>query len=122
MWLILLIRFFFFFQAEDGIRDAQESRGLGDVYKRQYQRRVRGGNSVPWLLVAPVETGKCFVTLRASFVLSHSVHFLSSTSLSLKFCFGKAFVRDSGTSQQDNREGLNRALRWSHACSAWPCC
>src|SRR5678815_3450872 len=27
--------FFFFFQAEDGIRDAQESRGLGDVYKRQ---------------------------------------------------------------------------------------
>src|SRR5678815_4866467 len=29
------IFFFFFFQAEDGIRDAQESRGLGDVYKRQ---------------------------------------------------------------------------------------
>ena len=27
--------FFVFFQAEDGIRDAQESRGLGDVYKRQ---------------------------------------------------------------------------------------
>ena len=26
---------FFFFQAEDGIRDAQESRGLGDVYERQ---------------------------------------------------------------------------------------
>ena len=26
---------FVFFQAEDGIRDAQESRGLGDVYKRQ---------------------------------------------------------------------------------------
>ena len=24
-------------QAEDGIRDAQESRGLGDVYKRQVQ-------------------------------------------------------------------------------------
>ena len=29
---------FFFFQAEDGIRDAQESRGLGDVYKRQLLR------------------------------------------------------------------------------------
>ena len=29
---------FFFFQAEDGIRDAQESRGLGDVYKRQLHR------------------------------------------------------------------------------------
>eukprot|EP00657_Telonema_sp_P-1_P000536 TRINITY_DN11027_c0_g1_i1.p1 TRINITY_DN11027_c0_g1~~TRINITY_DN11027_c0_g1_i1.p1 ORF type:complete len:157 (+),score=46.76 TRINITY_DN11027_c0_g1_i1:35-505(+) len=33
---------FFFFQAEDGIRDLVRSRGLGDVYKRQYQRRVRG--------------------------------------------------------------------------------
>ena len=32
---VLFIFFFFFFQAEDGIRDAQESRGLGDVYKRQ---------------------------------------------------------------------------------------
>ena len=30
--------FFFFFQAEDGIRDLVRSRGLGDVYKRQ----VRG--------------------------------------------------------------------------------
>eukprot|EP00658_Telonema_sp_P-2_P031708 TRINITY_DN23669_c0_g1_i2.p1 TRINITY_DN23669_c0_g1~~TRINITY_DN23669_c0_g1_i2.p1 ORF type:complete len:258 (+),score=80.36 TRINITY_DN23669_c0_g1_i2:105-878(+) len=35
--LVLLFFFFFFFQAEDGIRDAQESRGLGDVYKRQLQ-------------------------------------------------------------------------------------
>ena len=32
---ICLFDFVFFFQAEDGIRDAQESRGLGDVYKRQ---------------------------------------------------------------------------------------
>ena len=31
----------FFFQAEDGIRDAQESRGLGDVYKRQSLATVR---------------------------------------------------------------------------------
>eukprot|EP00658_Telonema_sp_P-2_P055699 TRINITY_DN44262_c0_g1_i1.p1 TRINITY_DN44262_c0_g1~~TRINITY_DN44262_c0_g1_i1.p1 ORF type:complete len:123 (-),score=28.55 TRINITY_DN44262_c0_g1_i1:46-414(-) len=31
-----MMTLFFFFQAEDGIRDAQESRGLGDVYKRQY--------------------------------------------------------------------------------------
>ena len=28
------------FQAEDGIRDAQESRGLGDVYKRQLPRLI----------------------------------------------------------------------------------
>jgi len=26
---------YFFFQAEDGIRDLVRSRGLGDVYKRQ---------------------------------------------------------------------------------------
>jgi len=32
---LFLFFLFFFFQAEDGIRDAQESRGLGDVYKRQ---------------------------------------------------------------------------------------
>ena len=30
----------FFVQAEDGIRDAQESRGLGDVYKRQVIHHV----------------------------------------------------------------------------------
>ena len=29
------VAFFFFFQAEDGIRDLVRSRGLGDVYKRQ---------------------------------------------------------------------------------------
>ena len=32
---------FFFFQAEDGIRDLVRSRGLGDVYKRQaYDKRL----------------------------------------------------------------------------------
>ena len=31
VWFLL----FFFFQAEDGIRDLVRSRGLGDVYKRQ---------------------------------------------------------------------------------------
>ena len=30
---------FFFFQAEDGIRDLVRSRGLGDVYKRQSKCR-----------------------------------------------------------------------------------
>ena len=32
--------FFFFFQAEDGIRDLVRSRGLGDVYKRQTVTRI----------------------------------------------------------------------------------
>ena len=35
---------FFFFQAEDGIRDLVRSRGLGDVYKRQrHERSARQG-------------------------------------------------------------------------------
>ena len=39
--------FFFFFQAEDGIRDLVRSRGLGDVYKRQIlQQRVEHGVAV----------------------------------------------------------------------------
>ena len=32
-----MVLYFFFFQAEDGIRDLVRSRGLGDVYKRQEQ-------------------------------------------------------------------------------------
>ena len=32
---MVIVVFFFFFQAEDGIRDLVRSRGLGDVYKRQ---------------------------------------------------------------------------------------
>ena len=28
------------FQAEDGIRDIDRSRGLGDVYKRQHHYRI----------------------------------------------------------------------------------
>ena len=34
---------FFFFQAEDGIRDLVRSRGLGDVYKRQVPE-IAGGH------------------------------------------------------------------------------
>ncbi|CZS11806.1 hypothetical protein CDFC105_93950 [Clostridioides difficile] len=32
---------FFFFQAEDGIRDFCLSRGLGDVYKRQNMKGLK---------------------------------------------------------------------------------
>ena len=39
MSAVLCLVFFFFFQAEDGIRDLVRSRGLGDVYKRQAQHR-----------------------------------------------------------------------------------
>ena len=33
--MCVVVCVFFFFQAEDGIRDLVRSRGLGDVYKRQ---------------------------------------------------------------------------------------
>ena len=49
--------FFFFFQAEDGIRDAQESRGLGDVYKRQTLKKAfhiaRSGRPGPVVVDIP---------------------------------------------------------------------
>ena len=32
----IFVLLFFLFQAEDGIRDLVRSRGLGDVYKRQW--------------------------------------------------------------------------------------
>ena len=35
MMSCVVVFFFVFFQAEDGIRDLVRSRGLGDVYKRQ---------------------------------------------------------------------------------------
>ena len=37
---------FFFFQAEDGIRDLVRSRGLGDVYKRQLDHRGGVGDGL----------------------------------------------------------------------------
>ena len=38
--MCLFVLSFFFFQAEDGIRDLVRSRGLGDVYKRQDHRHA----------------------------------------------------------------------------------
>ena len=41
-------------QAEDGIRDVERSRGLGDVYKRQARREflwsVNSAHNFPWML------------------------------------------------------------------------
>ena len=41
--IICFLFLFFFFQAEDGIRDLVRSRGLGDVYKRQPFGNVNPG-------------------------------------------------------------------------------
>ena len=42
---------FFFFQAEDGIRDLVRSRGLGDVYKRQIHKLPVQYQVFQWHLV-----------------------------------------------------------------------
>ncbi len=40
---------FYFFQAEDSIRDLVRSRGLGDVYERQVLGNPSGAISVLWI-------------------------------------------------------------------------
>ena len=60
MWLIVLVCFFFFFQAEDGIRDFCLSRGLGDVYKRQYIFNTLGFY-LGGVLVAFMAAGFCML-------------------------------------------------------------
>ena len=41
--MLVLAHGIVFVQAEDGIRDLVRSRGLGDVYKRQKERRDPAG-------------------------------------------------------------------------------
>ena len=53
--------FFFFFQAEDGIRDLVRSRGLGDVYKRQASDWAWGTPSHPSINTAAEGTKGWFV-------------------------------------------------------------
>ena len=50
--------FFFFFQAEDGIRDLVRSRGLGDVYKRQVSWMENSGKKYLFLTNASERTPK----------------------------------------------------------------
>ena len=51
----MFLFFFFFFQAEDGIRDLVRSRGLGDVYKRQSLYNLAGEN--PSFLISEAVRG-----------------------------------------------------------------
>ena len=56
-WLMMRkISSFFFFQAEDGIRDLVRSRGLGDVYKRQSLAQAEEAYNAPYKFVAKTES------------------------------------------------------------------
>ena len=48
MLCCLRVVFYFFFQAEDGIRDLVRSRGLGDVYKRQALHTAQSESLAEW--------------------------------------------------------------------------
>ena len=61
LFLGLFTSCFFLFQAEDGIRDLVRSRGLGDVYKRQfsdYSTIDEGQPNTDWNPVWNVRTGR----------------------------------------------------------------
>ena len=47
---------FFFFQAEDGIRDRSPSRGLGDVYKRQADNSAAAAAGEVWKCTQTLNT------------------------------------------------------------------
>ena len=51
--LLYIIVWFFFFQAEDGIRDLVRSRGLGDVYKRQGNKDAAKNDFNQALIINP---------------------------------------------------------------------
>ena len=54
---------FFFFQAEDGIRDLVRSRGLGDVYKRQVVRQRTRRRWLSGLRKPKALRASCFASL-----------------------------------------------------------
>eukprot|EP00831_Metopus_contortus_P078005 TRINITY_DN7457_c0_g1_i2.p1 TRINITY_DN7457_c0_g1~~TRINITY_DN7457_c0_g1_i2.p1 ORF type:complete len:290 (+),score=27.92 TRINITY_DN7457_c0_g1_i2:71-940(+) len=77
--------FFFFFQAEDGIRDVERSRGLGDVYKRQTQSTWEykmEGEYYPITMCTEISQ-RSAITMRACF-------FVLSVFSGLVCCFSKA--------------------------------
>ena len=92
--------FFFFFQAEDGIRDAQESRGLGDVYKRQEYRNSKSDN------VHVYPTIRLFVTTSADLLADIRSHSGTPRTVGLSDSVIAAFTARDAT--------LSRAIAEAH--------
>ena len=94
---------FFFFQAEDGIRDRSPSRGLGDVYKRQDKSSV-GSNDIIYQTVSYIAAH-----YTEELTLSKMAHDLGISQSSLSRVF-------SGTFHTNFNRYLNEA-RLDYACS-----
>ena len=60
----------FFFQAEDGIRDLVRSRGLGDVYKRQIEYALTGGDDYELGFTVPEQATVRLQQMAAEWTLS----------------------------------------------------
>ena len=65
---------FFFFQAEDGIRDLVRSRGLGDVYKRQLVNRSYSGRPVSLSKMATASMGRGLITMTVTTTILSLIH------------------------------------------------
>ena len=76
----LRVRYPFFFQAEDGIRDVERSRGLGDVYKRQVPEGLINRGSF-WFSIFTPSSVQC--TVDANFASRVSKAYLKATCASL---------------------------------------
>eukprot|EP01017_Pseudomicrothorax_dubius_P012512 TRINITY_DN1522_c0_g1_i4.p1 TRINITY_DN1522_c0_g1~~TRINITY_DN1522_c0_g1_i4.p1 ORF type:complete len:484 (-),score=114.65 TRINITY_DN1522_c0_g1_i4:146-1597(-) len=90
------MKMIFFFQAEDGIRDAQESRGLGDVYKRQLLNIIKAENNKDLYLVFDYMETDLHAVIRANILESiHKKYVIYQTLKALKFIHtGELIHRD----------------------------
>ena len=79
---------FFFFQAEDGIRDLVRSRGLGDVYKRQGPAQFQSHNLTDPLQI-PAETHGILLHVH---ITQFCYEMVRNTALFFKFPYHGNFI------------------------------
>src|SRR5665647_3887924 len=86
--------FFFFFQAEDGIRDRSPSRGLGDVYKRQ-EKGSSGEDTVGNISVAQaIKIAKLKQSDSLSYELKNTVKEILGTCVSMRVTVDEKPAKD----------------------------
>eukprot|EP00657_Telonema_sp_P-1_P008896 TRINITY_DN31215_c0_g1_i1.p1 TRINITY_DN31215_c0_g1~~TRINITY_DN31215_c0_g1_i1.p1 ORF type:complete len:100 (+),score=41.05 TRINITY_DN31215_c0_g1_i1:47-346(+) len=83
LYFVCISFVFFFFQAEDGIRDLVRSRGLGDVYKRQITQ------DASFHLLAHTQESH-HIRSHQSWRSSGSLHFLMEKRFNLVDCGGES--------------------------------